>query len=385
MKSRFTRREFLGLGASSLTLALLGAYFKTPLFHGTANANGPELAVLPSKGAGRFYIYDWAKKKVTELPNPLMNAHSAIQNRTSPNEVIVFEQYGTQCAVFDLASSKMKKLHRLTGPGTFYGHGTLHPTQELLYNTEILSPASGEGHISIRNPKTLEKLGGFPSHAHNPHDLCFLDPHTLAIANSGVRYSHTSISFVAATNGELLKKVPLPALKKEPFTHCYFTHVLALSPDEILVATEKKKYLHINDTKNSIQAKQELRMTFVFEPSPLYIINRNGETQELMPSDAEALFLRNFSVCKIRDERGLIVSAHPLSNHLMVWKGKELIHKVKLDGCIPQGIASRRNGKELLVGGPDGEMRILSTTDFKEIPGTAFRLLYGTSHILNLS
>ncbi|NHQ86508.1 DUF1513 domain-containing protein [Iodobacter sp. HSC-16F04] len=67
----------------------------------------------------------------------------------------------------------------------FFGHAVLSPDGHTLLTSEN-NIQTGQGLIGLYHPQTLQRLGELPSHGIGPHELLFIDSHTLAIANGGI-------------------------------------------------------------------------------------------------------------------------------------------------------------------------------------------------------
>ncbi|STR46037.1 DUF1513 domain-containing protein [Iodobacter fluviatilis] len=67
----------------------------------------------------------------------------------------------------------------------FFGHAVLSPDGRTLLTSEN-NIQTGQGIIGLYHPQTLQRLGELPSHGIGPHELLFIDSHTLAIANGGI-------------------------------------------------------------------------------------------------------------------------------------------------------------------------------------------------------
>lgn len=68
----------------------------------------------------------------------------------------------------------------------FYGHGCLSPAGDLLYVTEN-DFARGRGVIGVYSPPDWRRVGEFPTHGIEPHEIVLMtDGETVAVANGGI-------------------------------------------------------------------------------------------------------------------------------------------------------------------------------------------------------
>ncbi|WP_457282663.1 DUF1513 domain-containing protein [Polaromonas sp. P5_D5] len=67
----------------------------------------------------------------------------------------------------------------------FNGHVIASPDGNTLYTTET-NLETGEGLVGLRDAATLEKLGEWPTHGMDPHELLLDDDGSLVVANGGI-------------------------------------------------------------------------------------------------------------------------------------------------------------------------------------------------------
>lgn len=193
------RRDFLK--ASAILLLPLPGCSLAP-----TKRSGRGLAVLPSFNRGNLSLYDWDRRTVEEFAMPMDLTHSALHNPAT-NELILFENIGPTCSVFDLSTRKIRKTLRRNDGWLFYGHGALSPGGHRLVCTEFALDfySTSPGKLTVRDPSSLEILSELPSHGYHPHDLCFLDEDTIAVTNHGSGPANKSnVSFISYKTGALL-------------------------------------------------------------------------------------------------------------------------------------------------------------------------------------
>lgn len=71
------------------------------------------------------------------------------------------------------------------GPRTLDGHAVLTPDSEALITTET-DPETSAGWISVRDPRTLERLAEWRTHGPEPHEARFDPGGHLLVANGGI-------------------------------------------------------------------------------------------------------------------------------------------------------------------------------------------------------
>lgn len=114
--------------------------------------------------------------------SPMRDPHSILHNLEHGNYVCV-PRIGYQASVVSSKSMKESFTFKPTIGFYFYGHGAIHPHTGHIYLSQ--ASLSGDGNISVRDPKTMRELFQIESFGSAPHDLHFLETGDLLVANNG--------------------------------------------------------------------------------------------------------------------------------------------------------------------------------------------------------
>jgi hypothetical protein len=173
------RRGFIRLGIFA-PLLVNGLLWPQPLWVSTRKKG---IVVMPGLLNGRTWLYDWDRGSITSVScSPLV--HSALKNPRAPNEIFLLEK-GPGSAVLDMQSKSLKRRVKLERGSRFYGHGTFSHDGKSLLTTEAFRSKEGleVGRIAVRNPKTLDLVREIPTFGSIPHDICLIDPDTIAVGH----------------------------------------------------------------------------------------------------------------------------------------------------------------------------------------------------------
>jgi len=135
--------------------------------------------------------------------------HAIAVHPQEPTRMAVFEKKGPGACVLDLNEMKVERT-LATEPGRhFYGHGSFSSDGSLLFCTE----AYLEGHsgvIAVRDGKTFQLLGEFPSYGEEPHECQLIDDgKVMVVTNGGGRLgkSNPCVTYIDVENQRLLHKL----------------------------------------------------------------------------------------------------------------------------------------------------------------------------------
>ena len=112
--------------------------------------------------------------------------HAPVVSPDGQLAVVAARRPGTWAAVADVGDNRLVEMLQASPGRHFYGHGQFSPDGQLLYTTEN-DFQNGRGLVVCRSARTLEVLGEFDSGGIGPHELKWLNPETLAVANGGIR------------------------------------------------------------------------------------------------------------------------------------------------------------------------------------------------------
>lgn len=274
-------------------------------------------------------------------------AHGITPHPLRRREVVLFEKHGPGCCVVDLDQAQVRQTVTCAAGRQFYGHGAYSPDGSLLYCTETDLEDGRRGYITVRDGKTFETLGDFPSHGLAPHDCQFAaDGTTLIVANGGSgagrEENPPGISFVDVRDGRALEVLPMPS------TQINAGH-LDLSPqgDLALVSAPRDGYDSARACGGVSVRPAGGDFTTVTEPADL-VASLVGETLSVA----------------IHPGSRVLGATTPLANVVTFWSldTGALVHKLRVPN--PRGIALSLSGDEFLInfGAPPRVARVHAET-----------------------
>ncbi len=177
---------------------------------------GPGRLQEPGVDAMRHYLaildLDSPQARADLIPLDFF-AHGVTPAPHAPERAVLFEKKGKGCCEVDLRSRAMLRKVETVEGREFYGHGAYSPDGSLLYCTESEVGNRFRGLVAVRDGKSFELLGEFPSYGNAPHDCHFVDAgRTLVITNGGDPMggpSPPSVTFVEADSEKLLETIEI--------------------------------------------------------------------------------------------------------------------------------------------------------------------------------
>lgn len=139
-------------------------------------------------------------------------AHGVSPHPLFPDKAVLFEKHGEGCCEVDLRKGEVTKTIKTDEDRQFYGHGAFSRDGSEMYCTEIVVSERKKGVIIVRDSKTYDVKGEFPSYGTSPHDCHLIDGgETLMITNGGdkhdVNNSPPSLTFVDVKTQKLIEKL----------------------------------------------------------------------------------------------------------------------------------------------------------------------------------
>lgn len=218
------RRNFLrglaAISAGSLLPATAFAAARPTVLAAAWYASG-ELPAPFSQGVGHYVgvlQIDWAASEIRMLgaiPVP-HRPHGIVAAPDGSGFYAVAFRHGGWVLHADRAGKLITRLDSAVPDGkrTFDGHIEISPDGKWLFTTEA-DVASGQGWVSVRSALTLARVGEFPTHGIDPHQLLLDDDGMVVIANGGIDWTQdnqkrnldrmdSSLVRINAENGELL-------------------------------------------------------------------------------------------------------------------------------------------------------------------------------------
>ncbi|MEM7469242.1 MAG: DUF1513 domain-containing protein, partial [Pseudomonadota bacterium] len=192
------RRQFIqrsALFASGMTLPILSAGLRaSPTRVRRGTILGPGAIDNAENGEREFYLGMVDLDQPEPYPVNTIQldffAHGVSPDPQRPNRSALFQKQGPGACEVDLVEKAVIRPIATLKDRRFYGHGAYSPDGSLLYATEtIMSSPDLKGIVSVRDAKTLEYLGEFPSFGAQPHDCQLIDDgKVMAVTNGGLHF-----------------------------------------------------------------------------------------------------------------------------------------------------------------------------------------------------
>ena len=165
-----------------------------------------------SAGASRFClsIYPLGNEPL-RLVSLTFLPHGVARDPLDLNRIVTCEKIGPGAAVIDL--SRGECTHTIDGPEArlFYGHCEFSRDGAVLYTTETYKD-SHDGAIIIRDARSFEIIGEFPSFGSSPHECQIIDDgKTMVITNGGGPSSGAApnVAYIDIESRRLIRKEEL--------------------------------------------------------------------------------------------------------------------------------------------------------------------------------
>jgi hypothetical protein len=360
-----SRREFLlSAGAAAVAASLGGAC--------SLGARRRQGMIV---GAGRFLTTDTGKTThvlcVFDLDGGRSRAidmeffgHGLAFHPQDRQRAVVFEKKGAGCCEVDLRAGRVTRTIRTPPHRAFYGHGAFTRDGQVLFATENHLETKN-GLIVIRDARTFQELGEFPTYGQSPHDCHLVDEgKTLVITNGGgtaESQALPSVTFVEAASTKLLEKLTFDTPRIN-------AGHLAISARRDVVA--------ISAPRDGLPRDSQGGVTIRTAGGPFETMSRPQEIVQRMIGES-------LSLC-IDDGRRTVGVTNPDGNIVTFWDldARRLVKH--LDLPAPRGIARTLDGSSLVLSYGQGTLALLDpeTMTPRPTPVVASSTLSG-SHIFN--
>ena len=298
--------------------------------------------VMEGKEIQYLSILDLDAPKPAPLFLPMeFLGHGLAFHPQNPHVIAVFEKKGPGACEVDLKQGHVTRAISTPNERHFYGHGAYSTKGDKLYSTETVL-STGEGQIVIRDSKTMEIEGFFPSYGTNPHDCQLIENNTvIAITNGGGTEGNgpaPSVTYVEIATRKLLKKYEMTDPR-------FNTGHLAVSKAMDLAVTSAPRLGRPNSDLGAISLlSNEGKLTPLQDPSEVV----NGLKAETL------------SLC-IDEQRGIVAATSPAGNMVTFWKvstGK-LVSVLEIKN--PRGITLTAEGDFYAISnGPDAGLLLVN-------------------------
>ncbi len=311
-----------------------------------------------------FALYDFKKSFAEQIPINFF-AHGISINPSSTNQLFLFQKKGPGAYEIDLKTRQV--IHYMTpSEGChFYGHGAYSKDGSLLFAVESYLNNHDEI-ISVRDAKSLDILGEFPSYGKNPHDChLFSNGELLAITNGGGTLDSTdspSVCYVDVESGKLVEKIELPDKRINA------GHLVLSKNQDLGVVSAPRSGLPESDLAGV--SFRKFGNEIIDLQAPDGIKNRYiGETLS----------------AAIHKESNTFAVTTPKGDLVSFWDTKNHQFKKYIDLPKPRGITTTSDGKYFIVSyGSQASLGLISTDSLELQKQTSINATYITgSHIIN--
>ncbi len=312
----------LALGCRRVVVGAPGAEADGAPAARRGTAMGPGSFADETTGADRYVLswfdLDQADPRVDRVELDFLG-HGLALDPTDPTRMAVFEKRGPGACVVDLAERRVIAPIRTPLVREFYGHGAFSPDGARLFATEtVVGDGSYDGVIVVRDGRTLEDLGEFPSHGESPHDCVLRDGgRTLVVTNGGGDVDGgrpASVTYVDVETQQLLDEVVLP-------TRLNAGHLAVSRAGDLVIVSAMRDGLP-RDARGGISFRPA-GGTLVTAESPVEVVQRmQGETLSVA----------------IHEPTGVVAATNPLGHLVTFWELATGRLVSTLDLAHPRGV-----------------------------------------------
>jgi len=294
---------------------------------------------------------DDAELPLTSIPMPFFG-HGVVPDPVNPQLVSVFEKRGKGACEIDLKQGKVVRTIETGSNREFYGHGAYSPDGNRLYCTETIVEGDYPGLVAVRDAKTHEYLGEFPSFGSSPHDCHLIENgKTMVVTNGGgpLNGSVPNVSYIDVESEALIESVQFDA------SHINAGHLDITSNGKLAVVSAQRTGLP-QKSLGGISIRQGDILHTLTDPEKLI----------------ERLFDESLSVC-IHEENSIVGATTPEGNLLTFWNIDDgrLLHYYNMQ--TPRGIELSLDGQYFIVsfgqGDPAEAIALFSADTLEQISG----------------
>jgi hypothetical protein len=312
---------------------------------------GPGRFINTDTGKMSFVLclFDLDRDQARTVPMEFFG-HGLAQHPTERRRGVIFEKKGAGCCEVDLVDGRATRPITTPKERAFYGHGAFSRDGALLFATENRLETK-TGLICVRDGKTYQEIGEFPTYGKSPHDCHLIDEgRTLAITNGGGvmgdegEGAAPSVAFVDARSTKLLERLTFSTPRIN-------AGHLALTSGRDLVA--------ISAPREGLPTTERGGVTI-----------RTGDGPFVTMSDPEDVVSRmvgeSLSLCFV-EEKAVVGVTNPDGNIVTFWDmaGKRFLKK--LDLPAPRGLARTLDGAHLVLSYGAGSVTLLSPSTLEPV------------------
>jgi len=290
--------------------------------------------------------------------------HAIALDPLDPDRVVAFEKIGPGCCEIDLASGRVTRGVAPTGDRWFYGHGAFSPDGALLYSTETVNSRES-GRIGVRDGRTLEYLGEFPTFGENPHDCHLVDDgRTLVVTNGGGRRDtpmRPCVTYVDVAARRLIERVDLTEDRIN-------TGHLALATNGALIVVSAPRKGMSDMDLGGVSLRRGPGMLRVAEEPAAVVSRMYGEALSV----------------EIHEPTGIAAVTHPFGDMVTFWSLDPFRLVKWMDLPRPRGLALTRDGRHFVLAyGQGAEVALIDPVTLERAAGGVSRSFLTGSHLFN--
>lgn len=294
-------------------------------------------------------------------------AHGIIIDPNDKKRLIMFEKIGPGAAEVNLNDHTVTKKISTTDDKYFYGHGAFNQAGDILFCTETYLK-NHKGIIAIRDGKTFQVLGEFPTYGENPHECQLIDDATtLVVTNAGsasIEGSQPSVTYIDVQSQKLIERVTLTNQQLNT------GHIGIADDGSLIVASAPRKGLEKTHTGGvSIRSGKQTMLSMT---QPEVVIKQ-------MTGEALSVIVDN--------KHKIAAVTHPDGNMVTFWSvdKRELLKAMSVPK--PRGVTLSLDEKSFIISyGIDTSMILVSTKDLVASTDSIMQPTYiSGSHIYNWS
>ena len=347
-----TRRDLLLRAGSAAASAGLSACFGTPLAGRKGTILGPGRFINTDTGKMSFVLclFDLDGDRTRTVPMEFFG-HGLAQHPKERRRGVIFEKKGPGCCEVDLAEGRVTRPLTTPKERAFYGHGAFSRDGSLLFATENRLETK-TGLICVRDGKTYQEIGEFPTYGKSPHDCHLIDEgRTLAITNGGgvmgdaAENAAPSVTFVDARSTKLLERLTF-ATPRINAGH--------------LAITSRRDVVAISAPREGLPTTERGAVTIRTGDGPFITMAEPEEVVSRMVGES-------LSLCLV-EEKAVVGVTNPDGNIVTFWdmEGKRFLKK--LDLPAPRGFAKTLDGAHLVLSYGAVTLTLLSPETLEPVP-----------------
>ena len=255
--------------------------------------------------------------------------HGIALDPNNYNRLFAFEKIGPGACVINMENFSLEQYIPPLKNSYFYGHGMPNKDGSLTFYTET-NIITKKGVITIRDTKTLQLVGQFPTYGEKPHDCHLIENgKIMAITNAGGpvddNIEQPSVTFVDIETRNLLEKIELDS-------HAFNTGHLAYQNGDLVVVSAPREGLdEMNLGAVSIRKKNHKLVTM------------NDPQSITTKIYGEALSVT------IEPRKRIAAVTHPSGNLVTFWSidTNAFLNAVSLPHA--RGVVLNTNGKSFII------------------------------------